>query len=167
MTQLSTENLADLIAKRHTCLLQLRDLGRKQSELISTGEMTSLLRLLSAKNQVIVAIQAIEQELKPYHAQDPELRQWHSAQSRAECAKLAEQCRQLLAEVMQLEKENEQQMTVRRDEVAGQLQVAQAANTARGAYQAQQTMKPAGPHVPVANYTQTNDGQRLDLLSGT
>jgi hypothetical protein len=148
--------------------VQLRDLGRKQSELISIGEMTSLLRLLSAKNQVIVAIQAIEQELNPYHAQNPEQRDWQSAQARADCAELAEKCRQLLAEVMLLERENEQQMTVRRDEVAGQLQAAQAASNARGAYQAQQMITPRGSHLRKQDdHDPTNVSQRLDLLSGT
>lgn len=166
MTELTTENLADLIAKRHTCLVQLRDLGRKQSELISTGEMASLLRLLSAKNQVIVAIQAIEQELNPFHAQAPEQRQWHSAEVRAQCAKKAEECRLLLAEVMQMERENEQKMTVRRDEVAVQLQTAQSASTARGAYQAQQRITPQGPHTPMPNFDSSSADKRLDLTSG-
>ena len=118
MTSLTTEKLADLIAKRHACLLQLRDLGRRQSALISTGEMGTLLRLISAKNRLIVAMQAIEQQLSPYHSQDPETRSWSSQQARATCADQAAQCRELLEEVMQLERDNEQLMATRRDEVA-------------------------------------------------
>ncbi len=147
--------------------MQLRDLGLKQSELISTGEMTSLLRLLSAKNQAIVAIQALEQELHPFHAQDPEQRAWHSERARAQCAKQAEECHRLLAEVMQMERDNEEKMTTRRDEVANQLQTVQAASTARRAYHAQSRMPSQSPHTAITNFENATNEPGLDLLSGT
>ena len=141
MVTLSTDKLADLVAKRHRCLAQLRDLGRKQAELIAVGGMGPLLRLFSAKNQLIVAVQALEHELAPFHAQDPEDRDWTSATARQECAEQATACRGLLDEIMQLERDNEQRMTERRDQVTKQLQASQAVSVARGAYQAQQTTR--------------------------
>lgn len=138
MSQNTTEKLAKLVTQRRQCLVQMRDLGRKQSELIATGDMGPLLRLLSAKQQLITALQTIERELSPFHEDDPESRDWSSPESRTRCARQAADCRQLLSEVMQLEKQNEQQITVRRDEVASQLQTAHAASLARGAYQSQQ-----------------------------
>ncbi len=168
MNSLSTTSLADLIDKRHRCLLQLRDLGQKQAELIAAGDMGPLLRLIAAKNQLIAALQSIEQGLTPYHAQDPEQRDWPTAEARARCAQQADACQQLLDEVMELERRNEQNMIERRDQVATQLQAAQAAGAARGAYQAHQLSKPQGPHqsqyapiAPVAN----PQGQQLDLHS--
>lgn len=174
MNPLSTTNLADLIDKRHRCLLQLRDLGHKQSELIAAGEMGPLLRLISAKNQLIAALQSIEQALAPYHAQDPEQRNWQTAQARTQCAHQSKACQQLLSEVMTLERQNEQNMIERRDEVANQLQTAQAAGAARGAYQAHQLSTTQGPHhsknspiAPLANAPLANSGhgQHLDLQS--
>ncbi len=165
VTELTTEKLADLISKRHTCFVQLRDLGRKQAELIAHGDMGPLLRLLSAKNQLIVAVQAIEQELNPYHAQDPEQRSWSSEHTRVECGKQAAQCRELLEEVMQMEQQNEQRMTLRRDQVASRLQAAQAASTARGAYQAQQRTTVPRAHITTSGYSGTQREQRLDLHS--
>lgn len=162
-----TKKLAGLIAKRHLCLSQLRDLGLKQSALIHAGEINSLLRLIGAKNQIIAALHAVEKELAPFHEQDPESRQWESPEARAQCAAQAAQCTKLLEEVMQLERNNEEIMTKRRDQVAEQLQVAQAANAARGAYQAQQkwnkTSVPA-PHIqpPVHG---TGIQNQLDLHS--
>jgi hypothetical protein len=135
----STDQLAKLILQRRQCLTQMRDLGHKQSELIATGEMGSLLRLLAAKQHLLNAMQAIEQELAPFHEEDPEKRVWPSPESRLQTAQHSDQCRQLLAEVIQLEKNNEQQITIRRDEIASQLHLANTASTARGAYQAQQT----------------------------
>jgi len=145
-------------------LLQLRDLGHKQAELIAKGDMPPLLRLLGAKNQLIVAMQTIEQELHPFYKQNPEDRTWATPAARRKCADQAGQCRQLLDEVMQLEQDNEKQMTVRRDQVASQLQAAQVASTARGAYQAQQrTLE--GPHTKPKNYQAAGGRERLDLHS--
>ena len=164
----TTEKLAELIAKRQRCLLQLRDLGRKQSEMIEAGEMGPLLRLISAKNQLIVAVQALEQELEPFHQQDPDQREWKSKAAREECARQANACRQLLEEVMQLERDNEQRMTERRDQVAAQLQAAQAASVARGAYQTQQMPRAkAGPPsaIPPSTNPKVISGSQLDLHS--
>jgi len=169
---LSTTKLADLIDKRHRCLLQLRDLGHKQGELIAAGEMGPLLRLIAAKNQLIAALQSIEQALAPYHDQDPEQRDWASSAARAHCADQVNTCQQLLEEVMELERRNEQSMIERRDQVATQLQAAQAAGAARGAYQAHQLSTPQGPHrtpntplAPLANQLANQQGHQLDLHS--
>jgi hypothetical protein len=145
VTELNSQTLADLIAKRHHCLVKLRGLGCKQSELIAAGNMGSLLRLLSAKNQWIVAVQTIEKELTPYHEQDPDTRVWASEAARSQCARQAAECKQLLAEVMQMEQQNEQKMTERRDKVANQLQMAHAAGSVCSAYQAQQSTRKVGP----------------------
>jgi len=67
-----------------------------------------------------------------------------------------------------LERNNEQRMTIRRDEVASQLQHANAAAKARGAYQAHQASATKAPHiasrVPMA--TESVVGNRLDIQSG-
>jgi len=160
-----TDKLANLISKRHRCLLQLRDLGYMQADLIAKGDMPPLLRLLGAKNQLIVAMQAIEQELNPFHRQNPEDRNWSTQEARSKCADQADECRKLLDEVMQLEQDNEKQMTLRRDQVASQLQAAQAASTARGAYQAQQRRAVQGPHSRSLHDQSAENHQRLDLHS--
>lgn len=167
MKEHTTQKLADLIAERHLCLSQLRDLGLKQAELISASEMGELLRLIAAKNQLIVALQAIERELTPYHAQIAENRQWSSPEARAKSSSLAAECSRVLEEVMHLERDNEENMTLRRDQVAGQLQAAQATSAARGAYQAQQQLR--GPHTrppyPSLSPNTLNSNSRLDIHS--
>ena len=75
MDDQSTERLAALISQRRERLTQLRDVGRRQSELIAAGEISALLRLLSAKQQLIVALQEMERQLEPFHQQDPDCRQ--------------------------------------------------------------------------------------------
>jgi hypothetical protein len=137
MAELSTQLLADLVSKRRKCLVQLRDLGLRQAQMIADGEMAELLRLVSAKQQLIVALQAIEQQLAPFHEQDPETRQWESSEVRTRCAEDAEVCRGLIQEVMAMEQAGERQMIERRDAVANQLRTVAAGSRVRDAYQAQ------------------------------
>jgi len=173
MMQTTTENLAGLISQRHACLVQLHNVGCKQSELIEAGEMGRLLRLLSAKNQLLTSLQVIERQLAPFHEQAPESRNWSSPESQAQCASQAQQCQSLLEEIMQMERQNEQRMSERRDRISGQLQTVHAAHRARGAYQAQRTSgtKTVAVDMPTAESTapypaETEAGGRLDLQSG-
>jgi hypothetical protein len=137
MTQ-STEQLAAIIAKKHEVLMQLRAVGLRQTDLVASGEITSLLKLLAAKQQLIGRLQDVERELKPYYAIDPEQRTWRSPEERSQCARQADECNSLLEEVVRLEKLGAEKMNVRKDEVAQQLNQVHAAAHVRNAYQAQQ-----------------------------
>jgi flagellar biosynthesis/type III secretory pathway chaperone len=132
----TTTTLADLMAKKRKCLEQLHDLGGRQLELIAGGDATELLRIASAKQQLIVALQMIEKRLAPFHDQPPESRAWASPEARARCAADAEVCRRLMQEVMALEQDGERQVTERRDGVAAQLRMAAQGGRVREAYQA-------------------------------
>lgn len=165
MIDSSTERLAELIDKRHRCLLSLHELSSKQSGMIASGDMPALLRSFSAKNQWIVALQAIESELNPFHQQDPGKRSWRSETERQKCAERAAQCTQLLKELMQLERDNEKEMTQRRDQVAAQLQTVQTTTAARHAYQSQQELRGHGPQSPTSNVIDDAPTSRLDLQS--
>jgi hypothetical protein len=129
-----TEILADLIRAKCECLSQLRDLGRKQWELIDDGNMTALLDLLALKQKPIVQLQRIEKALDPFRQQDPEKRAWTAPEARAACAEDIQQCDLLLAEVIKNEKFCEAALIRRRDETANQLQGAHVAGYARQAY---------------------------------
>ena len=136
MAELSTNLLADLMAKRRKCLLQLRELGLRQAAMIAAGEMAELLRMVAAKQQLIVALQAIEKQLAPFQSQVPEARAWSSAALRERCAADAEACRALIQEVMTMEETGEQQMTQRRDMVTGQMRSMAAGVRVHDAYAA-------------------------------
>jgi len=133
----STEQLASLIDKKHAVLVQLRAVGDKQTDLVASGDTGALLKLLAAKQELIAGLQAIERELKPYYAGDPEQRNWHSPQQRAHCANQANECNVLLEEIVRLEKLGAERMSQRKTEVAQQLQHLHAASQVRSAYQAQ------------------------------
>jgi len=136
MTPLETDHLFDLIARKRACLAELRDLVRRQMELIAGGNMTRLLNVLSAKQHLIGTLQGIEQGLAPFRDQAPEARIWRSPARRADCVEQAAMCQQLLSEIVAREKESESRMTQRRDEAALRLRNAHAAAQAHGAYHA-------------------------------
>jgi hypothetical protein len=137
MTAPDTDILADLVRAKRSCLIQLRDAGRRQLELIDGGNMTALLDLLAAKQRTIAQLQRIERALDPFRGQDPERRRWRTLQDRAACSEQLQQCEMLLGEIISQEKCSEGSLTRRRDEAAVRLQGAHLAGVARGAYTAQ------------------------------
>ncbi len=132
----STQQLAELVRRKHQVLTQLRDVGRRQTDLASGGDIASLLNLLAAKQELIAALQHLERDLTPYYAEDPERRVWSSPQARAACAQQVTECNAMLEEIVRLEKLGAEKITVRRNEVAEQLQQVHSAAQVRGAYEA-------------------------------
>jgi len=133
----STEQLAGLIRRKYQVLMQLREMGRRQAVLVTEGDIAPLLSLLAAKQELIATLQTVERTLTPYYAEVPDERVWNSPQDRADCAQLVSECNALLEEIVQLEKAGAEKMTVRRNEVAQQLQQVHSATQVRGAYEAQ------------------------------
>jgi hypothetical protein len=149
MTPLDTDILADLIGRKHGLLLQLRDLGRRQLELIEANDLTQLLKLLASKQKLLTELQTLERHLDPFRSQDPEARVWRAADDRDRCADVASQCEAVRAEIVQSERMSEMRLTFRRDEAASRLQGVHQASQIRHAY-TQRT---------------ENDGRQLDLSS--
>jgi len=139
MSQLPTDNLASLIRKKHQILVQLRSIGQKQQATSEDSAVAAMLQLMGAKQHLINALELVERNLRPYQTEDPELRVWRTPEDRANCAKQAQECTSLLAEVMELEKNQEQRMVDRRNDVAKQLQQSTASRDAAGAYHQHRT----------------------------
>jgi hypothetical protein len=133
----TTKRLAELIHRKHQVLVQLRDVGLRQSSLIASGDTGTLLKLLAAKQHLIAALGSVERDLTPYYSQDPESRLWSSPEDRARCARQAVECGALLEQIVDLEKSGAETMAARRNEVAEQLQQVHAAVHVRSAYEAQ------------------------------
>ncbi|MCA9245968.1 MAG: hypothetical protein KDA42_02605 [Planctomycetales bacterium] len=133
----NTAELAALIGRKHDCLVQLRDLGKRQLELVESGDMPQLLKVLAAKGHLIALLQSLERELEPYRTEEPESRRWQSAQLRADTSAKSTACQTLLAEIIAQEKAAEGRMSHRRDEAATRLQGAHVAAAARNAYQSE------------------------------
>jgi hypothetical protein len=131
---LSTENLIQRIAQKLELLVQLRDLGVHQAMLIESGDMTQLLKLLSAKQRLLTALQSVERALDPYRHDDPETRVWASPEERERCAQAAAACEETLRFIMEQERQSESQMIARRDQAAARLESAHQAAAVQRAY---------------------------------
>lgn len=140
----STENLARQIRRKRELLVQMLTVGLRQRELINEGNITDLLRLLSAKQQLIDALVATERELDAYRLDDPAQRSWASPEARAACASDANDCQRLYDQIVSLEKEQETQLGERRDGIAEQLRAVQSAQMVRQSYEPHH--QPSGPH---------------------
>lgn len=152
MSTLATDHLADLVRKKHQILAQLCQVGKKQQQLVDGGSSQQLMQLLAAKQHLINGLQLVERHLRPFQAEDPDARVWRSPEVRQQCAQQADECRDLLAQVIQLEKQHETQMARRRDEVATQLQRSGAAQQATGAYRQHRIESPSrGVPLPAAS----------------
>jgi hypothetical protein len=134
----ATEILSDRIEQKLALLGQLRDLGRRQAALIEAGDLTQLLKLLSAKQRLLAALQSVERELDPFRDEDPEKRVWMSPAHRQQCAQNAAACEELLCSIVEQERESEAQMKLRRDEAAARLDGAHSVAAAHRAYSAEE-----------------------------
>lgn len=131
---METDLLTSLIGKKHDLLESIRQLSRRQSDLICRGEMVSLMNVLSAKQTLIVELTNIERQIDPFREQDPDSRAWRSPADRLHCRQLAERCAALLQDIMLVEKQSEAELRTRRDDVAHKLDNIQHAAHARAAY---------------------------------
>lgn len=132
-----SEQLAELIERRHRYLTLMRDLGREQLALIDAGEMNRLLRVLAGKQRVMMELERVERELDPFRPQTAEERQWRNLETRDRCRRQIEESRALLGEIVAQEKDGEGQLQRRRDEAAERLAGAHFAHQAHSAYQSQ------------------------------
>ena len=133
----STERLAELVAQKHRVLLQLREVGGRQMDLVVSGETPLLLKLLAVKQSLISALQDLEKQLAPFHAEDPQRRRWATPEVREQCARQADECNRLLQEVVALEQLGAEKMTIRRNELAARLDHVHTASQVRSAYESQ------------------------------
>lgn len=132
--ELETDVLANLIGRKLSVLEQLRDLSRRQSHLITDGEMQRLLSVLSAKQTLLKELQKVQKKLEPFRAQDPESRRWRTTEDRDRCRQLVERSEALLGEIMVVEKQCESEMVRRRDQAVAQLQNVNSSAEATRAY---------------------------------
>jgi hypothetical protein len=131
-----TEQLAALVAAKQHVLEILVQLSRRQLEVIATGDMTLLMKVLSAKQTVMSQLQTIEREMTPFRDENPDERVWRSPEDRTACQARAERCNSLLTEALRLEQQAEQAMVEKRDATGATLAAMQTAADARMAYAA-------------------------------
>ena len=131
---MDTDHFAQLIDAKFQVLGQLREVARRQREVIAARELSQLLTVLSAKQQLLTLLKKLDAQLTPYREQDPENRVWRSPADRQRCRDQADRCEAILREVLGWEKQAEHEMVRQRDEVSQQLQALEQSADAQRAY---------------------------------
>lgn len=136
-----TDNLFGLMQAKVEVLQQLCELARQQGTLTQSGDATLLLNFLARKQPLMDRLVEIQELLSPYADDDPESRVWRTAQWRQACRESSQLCQQLLGEIVLLEKQSLDEMSLRRDALAAQLEDGRDGSLAAQAYQAAESLE--------------------------
>ena len=133
-SELSTESLFELIESKLHLLIEMQAMSLTQADLVTQHDMTSLMTLLSRKQELMSALGNVQSELARFQDQDPGLRIWLSPGRRTDCKDMVARCDQLLQELIVMEDRSLNSMNLQRESVAAQLQQNIDACTIQNAY---------------------------------
>ncbi len=133
-SELSTESLFELIESKLHLLIEMQAMSLTQADLVTQHDMTSLMTLLSRKQELMSALGNVQSKLARFQDQDPEIRIWSSPGRRTECKDMVARCDQLLQELIVMEDRSLNSMNLQRESVAAQLQQNIDACTIQNAY---------------------------------
>ena len=134
MKQLDTARLIALAEQKHHLLTQLRELSIDQNPLADQRRADELLALLSRKSEIIESLLAVQEQLKPFQAQEPEQRSWSSETERTHCRALFLESEKLIAEILVIDDRTLGEMTLQRDFIGQQLNQFASAEAIHDAY---------------------------------
>ena len=133
-SELSTDSLFELIESKLHLLGEMQAMSLAQADLVTQHDMTSLMTLLSRKQELMSALGGVQSELACFRDQDPELRVWSTPGRRKDCKDMVARCDQLLQELIVMEDRSLNSMNLQRESVAAQLQQNIDACTIQNAY---------------------------------
>lgn len=131
---MTTDDLHALMNAKVEVLEQLCELAKQQTSITQSGDATILLNFLSRKQPLMDRLGEIQADLAYFADDDPEQRRWRAPELRQACRAAAERCQHVLAEIVLLEKQSLDEMSLRRDALAAQLQDGQDGTLAAQAY---------------------------------
>lgn len=131
---MTTDNLYALMTAKVEVLEQLCELAKQQATITQSGDATILLSFLSRKQPLMDRLGEIQADLTCFAHDDPEQRLWRTPELRLTCRAAAERCQQVLAEIVLLEKQSLDEMSMRREALAAQLQDGHDGTLAAQAY---------------------------------
>ena len=105
-----------------------------QADLVTQHDMTSLMTLLSRKQELMSALGRVQSALARFQDEDPELRVWSTPGRQKDCKDMVARCDQLLQELIVMEDRSLNSMNLQRESVAAQLQQNIDACTIQNAY---------------------------------
>ena len=134
-TDLSTDTLFSLIESKLHLLSEMQEMSIAQSDMVAQYDMSSLMTLLSRKQELMESLREVQSRLAPFQPQDPEQRIWPDPSRRQKCKSMIARCDQLLQQMIVIENRSLDNMTLQREIVSAQLQQNINATTLQHAYQ--------------------------------
>jgi flagellar biosynthesis/type III secretory pathway chaperone len=131
---MNTDMLVGLLIDKRDVLSQLRQLVDCQAPLVAGGDSRKLLGLLATKEKLLTRLKNVEASLDPCRDEDPEDRVWRSAADRQTARDIAAECDRLLAEIMEIDHNDEENLVARHGVVEKNLQRIQTRKTVNAAY---------------------------------
>lgn len=115
MANQAIAEMLELFGQEQACYTSLLDLSRRQKAVIESGDTTALIRLLGQKQQVLGNVTRIEGELGVYKQDWPAFRETLDDNDRQVLDLALATVGELLAELIELEKDSELLLTRRRE----------------------------------------------------
>lgn len=131
---LATSEFVQLLAKKLELSIRLRESSASLEAMVTSGEWSGLMGLLATKQQTLLEMQSVDQELAPHRDTPPEARIWASATEKDRAQRMARACQELLGEVVEIEKRAESLANQKRADVEARLRSSQASGAASGVY---------------------------------
>jgi len=129
-----TKKLQELGSLKLHLLRSARELSIQQFEVMQSDDVATLLTVLSRKSEILDTLRTLQKDLDPYRNEQPEDRQWDSAEERLSCRKTFEEIDRLLEELTQMDNLALEQMTQQRDAMACQIAQFATAEAVQNAY---------------------------------
>ena len=139
MTDTDLKEVLEYFGQEQACYTALLDLSRRQKGVIETGTVDELLRILGQKQQLLAQVSDIENRLRQYKKNWQEIRTRLDQNDRAVLDLALSTVEELLAELIELEKQSEQLLTRRRDDTKQGLVEAAQGKTVHHAYATSQS----------------------------
>ncbi len=136
--------LSALIDQRQAILAQLLELGSRQVDVIASGRMSELMRILAEKQAPLQRLGDISAALRQTAGDDPQLRQWDSQQHRERCRRAQDDCERMHIELLAIEAQCETALIESRNAIQQELQQIDSAHQAATQYSHAEATQTAG-----------------------
>ncbi len=101
--------------------MRLAPISERQLEIVRSGDVSLLIRLLGLKQQIMYEFEAVEKELEPFRDTPPEQRIWKDEKERQETGESVNRCATLLEEILRNDTLSTEELATKKEEVEAQL----------------------------------------------
>lgn len=138
-----TDRLLELVQRKLELVESLHQLSVSQRDQSIQVDASVTLGLVVRRDSLVDQLLDVQSQLHVYRDDDPERRQWSSAELRQQCRKLVTKIDAKLQEVLLLDQQTLNSMSQHRDSIAAELRHDVDSNLAQQAYTANQSLQPS------------------------